>query len=713
MRRALLATALRLGLALAVSGCARDLELPAPPAGPRLTGLAPARAYSGELIELLGAGFAPDPAGNEVVFPGATARGERLTATGLMIRVPPDAGSGTLRVATDGGTSAPLGTFTWLGLGQLRSGKLVAAQVPVVHQPRRLLAEGGELFLHSGLLDGLARVGDDLFLRSCPLSTIPAIGGGALSWLDLDGLLHRRELSGGAELVVLPADAGLGAVTVAQLVALPGGPLVAVGSDGAGTVLAPLDPVTLLPAGPQASFDVALASEVVALPGGRLAAAGQVGAGAPVELLVLDLSGALATVATPRAIPAIGVELAAGALGSLEVLAVTTVGAAVDVVTVDGAVVRSDPALSASPVTALAIGGGLVVAARAGDGTVVATDLLTGPAWGLATPRPTRLALAGPVVWVASDVDNVLVALDVTSGALLARRGVDVRPGAALALGGLARAGDRLSVITERPGARVDFALPGFTPTGEPTPFRPGLIAADPGTGRIWIAGGTLVSTLDAGWSAPVAVAGTVSRLLALDDGLAVAHDAGLAWVSTAGVVHELVSDATFPVALASDRGRRLLYAATVGGVDTVLVWDGGEAATGGPAALRGTVPGFLTGATFVDDQPWALYLDTALLEPLAARLDAAGALVEARPRVNSDASSLASPNRRTLVTWDQSMVSGATGALQVWSSDPATGFAPLSSVALPANVSGLAFDATGQRLYVVTRDPDLLLVIE
>ncbi len=705
---------LRLGLALAVGGCARDLELPAPPAGPRLTGLAPARAYSGELIELLGAGFARDPAGNEVVFPGATARGERLTATGLLVRVPPDAGSGTLRVATDGGTSAPLGTFTWLGHGQLRVGTLLTARVPVDLQASLLLADGDALFVHSALLDGLVQVGDDFFMRPCPLSTIPAAAGGALTWIGADDLLHRLDTATGVELEVALADAGLAALSLRQLVALPGGPLVAVGSEGVGTVLAPLDPATLLPAGLPARFDLLLDSAVAALPGGRLVAVAHSGGG-PGQLQVMSLSGALTTLATPRAIQPVAIELATGSLGAQEVIAVTTVNGSFDVVTADGAVVRSDPSLTTSQVSALALAGGLVMAARADDGTVVATDLATGSGWGLATTRPTRLVVAGPVLWVASDVDNVLVALDAATGALLARRGVSVGPGSGLPLGGLARSGDRLTMLTAHPGARVDLTLPGFTPTGEPAPFHPSLIAADPDTGRLWIAGGPLVSTLDAAWSAPVPVAGTVQRLLALDDGLAVAHDAGLAWVSRAGVVHELVADAFIALALASDRLHRLLYVATVGGVDTVLVYGAGDPAAGAPPTLQATIPGLGMGAIFVDDQAWVFYYDLAgaSFSPLAARLDDTGALVDIRPRSNSDNDSLPSPNRRTLVSWDRATVPGATGALHVWSSDPATGFAPLSSVALPANVSGLAFDPSGERLYVVTRDPDLLLVVE
>jgi outer membrane protein assembly factor BamB len=714
-RRTVLATApsLALALALTLPGCARDLELPPPPAGPALTGLDPSAAFAGELIEVAGRGFAADPAGNAVVFPGATARGERLTATGLVVRVPPDAGSGELRVTSDGGTSAPVAGFRYLGLGQLRVGKVVTAQVPVVHQPRLLLADGDALYLHSGLLDGLVQAGEDFFMRSCPLSTIPGAAGGALFWIGEDGLLHRRDTATGVELEVTAAAAGLGALSLTQLVALPAGPLVAVGSDGSGTVLAPLDPATLLPvsAGLQRTFALGLDSAVAALPGGRLAAVAQPSGGGLSRLRVMDLAGTFITVATPRSIPAVGIELATGTLGAQEVIAVTTANGTFDVVTTTGAVVRSDPALSSTPVSALAIAGGLVVAARTDDGTVVATDLASGTGWGLATPRPTRLAVAGGVVWVASDANDVLVALDAATGALLAHRGVAVGPGSALPLGGLALSGGRLTMLTAHPGARVDFTLPDFTPTGESTPFHPTLIAADPDTGRLWIASGAFVSTLDLAWSTPVAVAATVQRMLALDDGLAVVHDTGLAWVSAAGAVHELVADAFIAVALASDRNHRLLYAATVGSVDTLMVFAAGGPAAGAAPALQAPVPGLTLGAVFVDDQPWAFYYDAG--DRVAARLDTSGTFAAPQPRRNSDNDSLPSPNRRTLITWDPATVPGATGALQVWSADPSTRFAPLSSMALPANVSGLAFDPTGERLYVVTRDPDLLLVVE
>jgi hypothetical protein len=191
-----------------------------------------------------------------------------------------------------------------------------------------------------------------------------------------------------------------------------------------------------------------------------------------------------------------------------------------------------------------------------------------------------------------------------------------------------------------------------------------------------------------------------------------VAHEVGLAFVEAGGAVGELAAGATFPVGLATDRDGRLLYAATLSGTDTLQVYTPAGLVAGGPPVQSVAAPGLLVGAAFIDDQPWAFYLD-GTFSPLAARLDASGSWVDERARLSPDADALPSPNRRTSVTWEQATVPGSTGALQLWSSDPDTGFAPLSSVALPGDVSGLAFDASGERLYVVTRNPDLLLVVE
>jgi outer membrane protein assembly factor BamB len=712
-RRTVLATAtsLALALALALPGCARDLELPPPPAGPALTGLDPSAAFAGELIEVAGRGFAADPAGNAVVFPGATARGERLTATGLLVRVPPDAGSGELRVTSDGGTSAPVAGFRYLGLGQLRVGKVIVARIPIVHQPAALLADGNALFLHSGLLDGLVQAGDSSFLGSSGLSSVPAAGDGALYWIGKDGLLHRRLTSTGEVIDVTPAGAGVSDLSLSQLAYRAGtGRLWAVGESSAGTVLAPLSPATLLPGGPRVPFPPLLDSPFVELPSGTLAAAGHAIAGDPVKLQWIDRFGSLTPRATTGTIPSIGVVLAAGTTAAGEAVAVATDDGAVEVLTEDGLDHWRLPTLTPTPVAALALEGDVVVVARTADGTVVGTHLATGATWGFATPRPTRLAVSGPVLWVASDADDVLVALDLSTGALLARRAVDVRPGVDPVLGGMAYTAGHLTVVTGRPGALVDFTLPSYVPTGLSTPFAPSLVAADPLTERLWLGGGAVVSSAGV-ISGPLA--GIARRAVASGDGLAVAHDSGLAFVEASGAVHELATGATFPVGLATDRAGRLLYAATLVGGDTLQVYSPAALIAGGGSTQSVATPGLLlVGATFIDDQPWALFLD-ATLAPRAARLDATGQWVDDRARLSPDADALSSPNRRTLVTWELATVPGATGALQLWSADPATGFAPLSAVSLPAAVSGLAFDPTGERLYVVTRDPDLLLVVE
>lgn len=69
------------------------------------------------------------------------------------------------------------------------------------------------------------------------------------------------------------------------------------------------------------------------------------------------------------------------------------------------------------------------------------------------------------------------------------------------------------------------------------------------------------------------------------------------------------------------------------------------------------------------------------------------------------------SPNGRTIVHWEPGFRGGAD--LHVNSADPATGFAEIGFVHFEATIGGFTFDTRGERLYLLTRSPDRLYVIE
>jgi hypothetical protein len=113
-----------------------------------------------------------------------------------------------------------------------------------------------------------------------------------------------------------------------------------------------------------------------------------------------------------------------------------------------------------------------------------------------------------------------------------------------------------------------------------------------------------------------------------------------------------------------------------------------------------------------VDGEAWAFLRDLTSLEPQAARLEPGG-FGQPIQRLADDGDALASPNGRTLVTWGPGPFGGGTSLLHLWSLDPAAGFPELASVGLDGAVAGLSYDATGERLYVVTRRPNLVLVLQ
>jgi len=146
--------------ALALGGCSRDLDVPAPPASPTITGLTPAKAYAGQLVFVTGEHLELDATANTLNFPHASARGERWDGDRLVVRVPADAGDGPVTVTSREGTSAAsMSAFDYLGLGEPRRIQ-VASRSPILQRPRAVHPVAGDVVVDSTLYGGLVWAGN-------------------------------------------------------------------------------------------------------------------------------------------------------------------------------------------------------------------------------------------------------------------------------------------------------------------------------------------------------------------------------------------------------------------------------------------------------------------------------------------------------------------------------------------------------------------------
>ena len=70
------------------------------------------------------------------------------------------------------------------------------------------------------------------------------------------------------------------------------------------------------------------------------------------------------------------------------------------------------------------------------------------------------------------------------------------------------------------------------------------------------------------------------------------------------------------------------------------------------------------------------------------------------------------SPNGRLLI---QRAIGGSPGetVLRVFRADPDAGFPQIDQIVVEGNVEGMAFDGTGERLWLVTRAPDGVVLVD
>lgn len=699
---------------LGLAGCARDLALPPEGAGPRLTALVPERAHAGELVELRGSGFADDPAANRVDFPRAAAQGLARTSAGLLVRVPADAGSGSVVASTSRGTSEPLPGFEYRGLGQLRAGQVVQA-VTLLHQPLALFALGPDPIIDSALYRGLVGTGAAAFVARHYFQR-PAAGGGSIYYAE-EALRLVRYVPGVGEVAgrnILESPASLGHVAEATA------PLVVtITTTALGDQLATYGALDLAPVMPSTPLGLKVQSDPVDVGDGRFAVIAEDAQGA-LTLALVDARGASPVVtllpAPPVAVQALPVALAAGLAGGERLVAVALEGGQVGLASVAPVPAwRTGRAgtFSPTPVAALVVAGGLVLAAKPDDGVVLGIDAASAAVtWALERPRPTALA-AGPggVAWAAGAADNVLAALDAASGVLLGLRAADPQATSASALAGAAWRpagvlGAAFAFPVARPPALVTWPLAG-APEALALPLAPLLVAWDPAAGELWTGDAAGVSLGGAG---PIPVPGGVGWLGSSPAGLVtLGGELGLV---QGGQPRPLATDLDSALAApARAEDGRLLAVGSMGLKERARLWSAAALVAAAAPTLDVELPGFALQGAFIDGQPWVTWLEPATFEARSARLDAAGALADEVAGLIPEG--LQSPNGRTMVVAEEGLLGGGLTSLRVVSLEPAAGFPTVDRIELPAAVVGLAFDGTGERLYVVTRSPDQVLVLE
>jgi hypothetical protein len=406
---------------------------------------------------------------------------------------------------------------------------------------------------------------------------------------------------------------------------------------------------------------------------------------------------------------------------------------------------------SRTPVRSInCLGGGEVLVAKRGDDLLTRLRLADGRiVWSVPVPKASRagvdcsaaaLATAGAcTVHVMGEADNAALVLRLDTGALLARRSFDLLPGRIdtpeqlldrSALQGAAAytpadGVPRIAVVVSAPRGVLRAPVSAQRGSGlYPTYAQADAVAVVPGLAGSYamvledlaLDGAAVSSTarlgLDGAW--PYAYAGTRAGLetLTFDNG-------------TAGAVSAWEDAEFYSLGYLPD-GRIFgaIYDSWLD--DTFLkVWTLDEAhqgqqagATWSPVSPLGT-SALLGMAAVLDGELWAFWWDRDAGGDL--QLHATG--LTARSTSLSETSSFVvadlfyqvlavSPNGRTFVSWDLQPFSHDTSVV-LWSADSAAGFPRRTTIPVQGQVTGVAFSDTGEALYVVTRGPDRILVVE
>jgi hypothetical protein len=146
----------------------------------------------------------------------------------------------------------------------------------------------------------------------------------------------------------------------------------------------------------------------------------------------------------------------------------------------------------------------------------------------------------------------------------------------------------------------------------------------------------------------------------------------------------------------------------------TVRAWSEAGAAAGGAAEwiwpAGAPIPGPIAGAAKLDGVLWVFHWDGDAF--LGTQLGGALGTIRSVPMAEAFDRILAvSPNGRTFVTWEYQPYSLDTSVV-VWAAG-GIGYERVATVPVQGAVSGVAFAGTGEALYVLTRSPDRVVVLE
>jgi hypothetical protein len=414
---------------------------------------------------------------------------------------------------------------------------------------------------------------------------------------------------------------------------------------------------------------------------------------------------------------------------------------------------------SPAAIEAIVAGGtsGIALATKPGDDLSVLFDLTTGTLFGSVGGNAPKVSSAdGALAFVANDDDNDVAVVNLATGSRVARVNLDVMPGAAGYEGAAAFVpdpngidGDVLFPSTAFPGLLRYPTGTGETAAVSRTAAIAYVVAA-PDTRSVWaVTGGStprVEGYLDGAWSAPVSVdlAGGASpqRVAARGRLLAVGHDLGLSLVdgdipispaeftaipgSGAITFHGLGFAPDGAVWAVVERIRTTFVDSvplTAGEVQ-LLRWD--VVAGLLVQSLAATFPGSpwdevvtpavsstatVRAAAWLEDGLWVFRLDADML-PVATLLD--DAMVPVRTVASNDrllAIHAISPNGRLIVFREEGGTLGYV--LRFFRADPQAGFPEIQTLVFDPRVEGFTFDATGERLYVLTQAPDRLVTVD
>jgi len=787
MRQTAAAAAL---LVAALSACNRDLSVPSRE-GPSLSGIKPTHAFAGEEMTIFGVPFDANPTANLVQFASATSRGDRFNGDGsLVVKVPPDAGTGLVTVSTPLGSSAPIGPFTYDGLGQLRLNS-IGSDIQLLHKPYKVIASGGDTFMSSDLVVGLVRYSDDLIVSRYERSTVglPWANGGTgavVFYQDPSGSqLVRLDVGSPAHAPVDVADSPNGA-QIAVMRAFSTTPdRIAMLRHGQGSAPTSAATLTVYDASTFAqTFSGTYPAEFVHAHG--CDDAGNAGTAArlvcvchpstsnddPAELAVTTIAASATVTFYPRTswdgtlihhqkfsleqddpmcvalgtgghrIAAVGLEDGRLLLADLD--AGTFSYADTGSRTVAQSLTCPGPASGPTFQS-------MVLVAKTDDSLLTAVDIVTNKIrWAVPIARAARASVDGTVVHVAGDSDNVVSLLDLTTGQLLARRSFDPLPGkfdgtfASGVQGGAWSSTGVLGVPVVV--APIDFPR-GLLEvpvelTGGQNRVYPWYVRDDVGVGVTtgFVSGSylTLEETgihvelgnysghgdpytqsgggfVDVGHDVQLASDGPSDYHLGTWDGLATVLYDGSGSVLSPLTEANFVSMGVFwggaPLDYSNPDNR--IFAAVNqwnGGWYGVQAWSAGDAHDGAAATSTWDAPGAMDGAAVLQGSLWAFYWDGTTDHAVELTRD----LHELRDvPINDFINQIVtvSPNGRTFVSWENQPFSENT-SIVVWSYDPDASFPRAATIPIDGQVTGAVFDPTGERLFVLMRNPGRIVVL-